>query len=87
MQTAAKAKAFGYEPSGIVSFSNFGYPHREHMQRIQEATKILDLKKVDFEYDGEMGVDVALNVLRKIIPFADYLALRISDNAGASCGK
>ena len=67
MQTATKAKAFGYEPRvALVSFSNFGYPHREHMQRIQEATKILDLRKVDFEYDGEMGVDVALDMsLRK----------------------
>jgi malate dehydrogenase (oxaloacetate-decarboxylating)(NADP+) len=71
VQTAAKAKAFGYEPKvALVSFSNFGYPHREHMQRIQEATKILDLRKVDFEYDGEMGVDVALDMsLRKNYPF------------------
>ena len=79
-QTASKATAFGYEPRvAVVSFSNFGYPHREHMQRIQEATKILDVRKVDFEYDGEMGVDVALDMsLRKIIPFADYLVLQIS---------
>ena len=71
VQTATKAKAFGYEPRvALVSFSNFGYPHREHMQRIQEATKILDLRKVDFEYDGEMGVDVALDMsLRKNYPF------------------
>ena len=40
------------------------------MQRIQEATKILDVRKVDFEYDGEMGVDVALDMsLRKNFPF------------------
>ena len=40
------------------------------MQRIQEATKILDARKVDFEYDGEMGVDVALDMsLRKNYPF------------------
>ena len=71
VQTATKAKAFGYEPRvALVSFSNFGYPHREHMQRIQEATKILDRRKVDFEYDGEMGVDVALDMsLRKNYPF------------------
>ena len=40
------------------------------MQRIQEATMILDVRKVDFEYDGEMGVDVALDMsLRKNYPF------------------
>ena len=71
VQTATKARAFGYEPRvALVSFSNFGYPHREHMQRIQEATMILDVRKVDFEYDGEMGVDVALDMsLRKNYPF------------------
>ncbi|MBH67511.1 MAG: NADP-dependent malic enzyme [Rhodospirillaceae bacterium] len=71
IQTAEKAKAFGYEPKvALLSFSNFGYPQREHMERVQEAVRILDSRKVDFEYDGEMNVDVALDMsLRKNYPF------------------
>src|SRR5262249_23753598 len=29
--------------------------------RVQEAVRILDQRRVDFEYDGEMSADVALN--------------------------
>ena len=70
-QTATKARAFGYEPKvALLSFSNFGYPQREHMERVQEAVRILDRRKVDFEYDGEMNVDVALDMsLRRNYPF------------------
>ena len=43
------------------------------MERIQEATRILDIRKVDFEYDGEMSVDVALDMsLRKNYPFCRF---------------
>jgi malate dehydrogenase (oxaloacetate-decarboxylating)(NADP+) len=38
--------------------------------RIREAVEILDARKVDFEYDGEMSADVALNdELRRLYPF------------------
>ena len=38
-----KAKSFGYEARvALLSFSNFGYPHREHMERVRAAVKILD---------------------------------------------
>ena len=33
----------------------------ERSERVQEAVKILDKRRVDFEYDGEMAADVALN--------------------------
>jgi malate dehydrogenase (oxaloacetate-decarboxylating)(NADP+) len=71
IQTAAKAKEFGFEPRvALLSFSNFGAPMREKAQRIREAIQILDKKKVDFEYDGEMSPDVALNPeLMKLYPF------------------
>jgi malate dehydrogenase (oxaloacetate-decarboxylating)(NADP+) len=70
-QTAEKAKSFGYEPRvALLSFSNFGYPHREHMERVRAAVQLLDDRKVDFEYDGEMNVDVALDMsLRANYPF------------------
>ena len=79
MQTAKKARHLDMNRGLHSSPSQILDIHREHMERIQEATRILDIRKVDFEYDGEMGVDVALDMsLRKIIHFADYLVLQIS---------
>jgi malate dehydrogenase (oxaloacetate-decarboxylating)(NADP+) len=71
IQTAERARAFGHEPRvALLSFSNFGYPHREHMQRIRAGVRALDEREVDFEYDGEMNVDVALDMsLRANYPF------------------
>jgi malate dehydrogenase (oxaloacetate-decarboxylating)(NADP+) len=71
IQTAERARAFGHEPRvALLSFSNFGYPHREHMQRIRAGVRALDERHVDFEYDGEMNVDVALDMsLRSNYPF------------------
>jgi malate dehydrogenase (oxaloacetate-decarboxylating)(NADP+) len=71
IQTAERARAFGHEPRvALLSFSNFGYPHREHMQRIRAGVRALDERDVDFEYDGEMNVDVALDMsLRANYPF------------------
>lgn len=62
VQTAQAARAMGHEPRvALLSFSNFGNPPFEKAKRIREAVAILDARQVDFEYDGEMGVDVALN--------------------------
>jgi malate dehydrogenase (oxaloacetate-decarboxylating)(NADP+) len=71
VQTAERARAFGHEPRvALLSFSNFGYPRREHMQRIRDGVRALDERNVDFEYDGEMNVDVALDMsLRGNYPF------------------
>ncbi len=52
----------GHEPRvALLSFSNFGNPQREKAERIREAVRVLDNRVVDFEYDGEMQADVALN--------------------------
>ncbi|KZD12765.1 NADP-dependent malic enzyme [Oceanibaculum pacificum] len=70
-QTAAKARQLGHEPRvALLSFSNFGNPAREKAQRIREAVEVLDSRNVDFEYDGEMSADVALNAeLHRLYPF------------------
>ncbi|MBU2486521.1 MAG: NADP-dependent malic enzyme, partial [Alphaproteobacteria bacterium] len=39
----------------------FGHPTGERSERVRDAVKILDKRRVDFEYDGEMAADVALN--------------------------
>ncbi|MGE3366376.1 MAG: phosphate acyltransferase, partial [Rhizobiaceae bacterium] len=40
--------------------------------RVQEAVRILDKRRVDFEYDGEMAADVALNhqLMQRQYPFS-----------------
>jgi malate dehydrogenase (oxaloacetate-decarboxylating)(NADP+) len=73
VQTAAKARQLGHEPRvALLSFSNFGNPLREKAERIREAVAVLDRRKVDFEYDGEMQANVALdfNLLRQLYPFS-----------------
>ena len=59
---AQVARDLGLEPRvAFVSFSTFGYPVSERSEKMHRAPQVLDRKGVDFEYDGEMAVDVALN--------------------------
>ena len=52
----------GHEPRlALLAFSTFGHPPGERSAHVIEAVKILDQRRVDFEYDGEMAADVALN--------------------------
>jgi malate dehydrogenase (oxaloacetate-decarboxylating)(NADP+) len=61
-EAAHVARRLGYEPRvALLSYSTYGQPPSERSERIQEAVRILDRKRVDFEYDGEMAADVALN--------------------------
>ena len=62
IEAAGVARRLGYEPRvAMLAFSNFGHPPGERAQRVQEAVRILDSRRLDFEYDGEMGADIALN--------------------------
>ena len=62
IEAAGVARRLGYEPRvAMLAFSSFGHPPGERTQRVQEAVRILDAQRVDFEYDGEMSADVALN--------------------------
>ena len=59
---AAVARGLGLDPRvAFLSFSNFGYPISERATKMANAPKVLDARRVDFEYEGEMTVDVALN--------------------------
>jgi malate dehydrogenase (oxaloacetate-decarboxylating)(NADP+) len=61
-EAAGVARKLGYEPRlALLAFSTFGHPKGERSARVQEAVQILDKRRVDFEYDGEMAADVALN--------------------------
>ncbi len=78
VRTAEKARRMGHEPRvALLSYSTFGNPMREKSARIREAVKVLDEMQVDFEYDGEMSADVALN--KEMI--ALYPFCRLSDTA------
>jgi malate dehydrogenase (oxaloacetate-decarboxylating)(NADP+) len=71
IEAAGVARRLGYEPRlALLAFSNFGHPPGERAARVQEAVRILDKRRVDFEYDGEMAADVALNAeLMATYPF------------------
>ncbi|HLJ64171.1 MAG TPA: NADP-dependent malic enzyme [Stellaceae bacterium] len=73
MQTAARARAMmGREPRvALLSYSNFGNPEGPASERVRGAVALLDARKVNFEYDGEMSAEVALNpvLMRERYPF------------------
>lgn len=69
---ARVARHLGMEPRvAFVSFSTFGYPVSERAEKMQLAPDVLDERGVDFEYEGEMTVDVAMNAeSQKNYPFS-----------------
>jgi malate dehydrogenase (oxaloacetate-decarboxylating)(NADP+) len=72
IQAAAEVRRMRHFPRvALLSFSNFGDPLRDKGKRIREAVDILDTRKVDFEYDGELAADVALDhdLMRQHYPF------------------
>ena len=59
---AAVARALGLDPRvAFLSFSTFGYPVSERAEKMHIAPDVLEKRGVDFEYEGEMTADVALN--------------------------
>ena len=71
-RSAGVARDLGLEPRvAFVSFSTFGYPVSERAEKMHMAPKVLDRRGVDFEYEGEMTVDVALNATAQVAyPFS-----------------
>ena len=72
------ARRLGMEPRvAFLAYSTFGHPRGERSDRVREAVSLLDKRQVDFEYDGDMAADVALNrEAMKQYPFC-----RLSDTA------
>ncbi len=71
-QAAGIVRILGQTPRvAFLSYSNFGNPTRPLTKHLREAVGILEEKKVDFEFDGEMMADVALNPdMAKLYPFS-----------------
>ncbi|MEE9272514.1 MAG: NADP-dependent malic enzyme [Robiginitomaculum sp.] len=60
--TANFARGFGFVPRvAFLSYSTFGNPPSQRMQKVREAVKILDKRGVDFAYEGDIAAHVALN--------------------------
>jgi malate dehydrogenase (oxaloacetate-decarboxylating)(NADP+) len=75
---AAHARRLGAEPRvALLSHSTFGQPMHATVHGIREAVAILQARNVDFEFDGDMSPDVALEPsIRALYPFC-----RLSGNA------
>jgi malate dehydrogenase (oxaloacetate-decarboxylating)(NADP+) len=73
IRAAAFARRMGQDPRvAFVSYTTFGNPPGRHIAELRDAVKLLDTLVTDFEYEGEMGPDVALNheMQRKYYPFS-----------------
>jgi malate dehydrogenase (oxaloacetate-decarboxylating)(NADP+) len=69
--SAAAARRLGHEPRvALLSHSTYGNPMHAHSQGVRDAVAILDSRGLDFEYDGDISPDVALEEgLRRLYPF------------------
>jgi malate dehydrogenase (oxaloacetate-decarboxylating)(NADP+) len=78
IEAAGVARRIGLVPRvAMLAFSTFGYPPGERTARVHDAVRVLDQRRVDFEYEGEMGADIALNRdLMSAYPFS-----RLKDTA------
>ena len=73
LRSAGFARRMGMEPRvAFISYTTFGNPPGTHIDELRGAVKLLDGIKVDFEYEGEMGPDVALNpdMQQRFYPFS-----------------
>ena len=70
--TVEVARRMGHDPRvAFLSYSNFGNPPGGHLENVRDALKVLDSREVDFEYEGEMTADAALNpTVMKNYPFS-----------------
>ena len=75
ISTARVVKLFGFVPKvAFVSHSTFGQPLTSRTKHIKKAVEILKDKNVDFDFDGDMQPDVALNVeYKELYPFSSIV--------------
>ena len=66
------ARLFGFDPKvAFLSHSTFGKPISKNTKHVRDAINLLKTEKVDFDFDGEMQPDVALNpIYQEIYPFS-----------------
>ncbi len=66
------ARLFGFDPKvAFLSHSTFGKPISKNTKHVRDAIELLRKEKVDFDFDGEMQPDVALNpIYKEVYPFS-----------------
>ena len=72
MRSSSFARRMGLEPRvAFTSYTTFGNPPGMHIEGLREAVTLLDGFHADFEYEGEMAPDVALNyaMQKRFYPF------------------
>ena len=72
ISSARVVRLFGFNPKvAFLSHSTFGQPATSRTKHIRDAVEILKDKKVDFQFDGDMQPDVALNEeYKELYPFS-----------------
>jgi malate dehydrogenase (oxaloacetate-decarboxylating)(NADP+) len=73
LRSAGFARRMGLDPKiAFISYTTFGNPPGTHIDELRGAVKLLDTIHTDFEYEGEMGPDVALSydMQRRYYPFS-----------------
>jgi malate dehydrogenase (oxaloacetate-decarboxylating)(NADP+) len=73
MRSSSFARRMGLEPRvAFISYTTFGNPPGVHIEELRGAVKLLDGFHADFEYEGEMAPDVALNfeMQKRYYPFS-----------------
>ena len=76
ISSARVARILGFTPRvAFLAHSTFGKPMSERSVHLREARDLLEKRKVDFEFEGEMQPDVALNQkFKTIYPFSKLSA-------------
>jgi malate dehydrogenase (oxaloacetate-decarboxylating)(NADP+) len=78
IEAAAVSRRLGSEPRvAMLAYSTFGHPRGERSEHVRGAVQLLNENSVDFEYDGDMGADVALNREKMAL----YPFCRLTDTA------
>ncbi|WP_339714463.1 NADP-dependent malic enzyme [uncultured Sneathiella sp.] len=71
-EAAEVARRLGHEPRvALLSYSNFGNPKHYTADSVREAVELLDKEELDFEYEGDISADVALDpeLMASFYPF------------------
>ncbi len=66
------SRLFGFDPKvAFLSHSTFGNPVSKNTKHVRDAIDLLKKENVDFDFDGEMQPDVALNpIYKETYPFS-----------------
>ncbi len=66
-EAARTVKSLGYVPRvAFMSYSTFGNPMGVRSEKVRDAVAMLDMMDVDFEYEGEMPPELALDPSKRV---------------------